>query len=94
MNELIEKVENLKNEISKTDSVKKIKELNKRVMEDKELTTLVEEYNKTQNEEIKNKILNNPLFQEYKETEIDINVMILAINKKLKEINDKGKCCV
>jgi hypothetical protein len=34
----------------------------------------------------------NIKFREYKECETDINILILEINKKLSEINDRGKC--
>ena len=41
---------------------------------------------------LKEKILSNKLFKEYKDKEIDLNVLIMQINNKLKEISDKGKC--
>ena len=93
MNELIDKVEKLKESISDLDKVKKIKMLNKEIIQDKELVKLVEEYNRTQSESIKKQIMNNELFQKYKALETDINIIILEVNSKLKQINDKGKCC-
>ena len=93
MNELIDKVEKLKESIADLDKVKEIKELNKEIIQDKELIKLIEEYNRTQSESIKRQISNNELFQKYKTLETDINVIILEINSKLKQINDKGKCC-
>ena len=36
--------------------------------------------------------MNNNLFKEYKEEETEINFIILEINKRLKQINNKGKC--
>ena len=94
MNELIEKVDNLKQSISELDKIKEIQELNKEIIKDKELLKLVEEYNRTQDENIKKEIVNNELFKKYKVLETDINVLILEINSKLKQINDKGKCGV
>ena len=94
MNELIDKVEKLKESIADLDKVKEIKELNKEIIQDKELIKLIEEYNRTQDESIKKQISNNELFQKYKTLETDINVIILEINSKLKQINDKGKCGV
>ena len=93
MNELIEKVDNLKKSIEELDKIKEIKELNKEIIKDKELLKLIEEYNCTQNEKLKQEIINNDLFKQYKILETDINVIILEINSKLKQINDKGKCC-
>lgn len=93
MNELIDKVENLKDAISELDKTKEIKKLNKEIIQDKELLKLVKDYNDTQDDKIKQKIMDNELFKRYKEKETDINVLILEINSKLKQISDKGKCC-
>ena len=93
MNELIENVENLIKEIDNLDSVSKIKELNKRIEKDKELKEILLKYQYTKDENIKKDILNNELFKEYKEYETEINLIIMEINKKLKSINNKGKCC-
>ena len=62
-------------------------------MQDKELLKDIEEYNRRPKEELKNKIINNSLFREYKHSEAECNFIILEINKRLKEINNKGKCC-
>ena len=92
MEELIEKVENLKNELDKTEPIVNIKKLNKKIKEDKELRTLLEKYKSTNNINVKEKIMSNELFKKYKEEETNINFIILEINKRLKEINSKGKC--
>lgn len=92
MEELIEKVEALKEELNENVSVKKIKELNKKLEKDKELLQDIEKYQYTKDINLKNKIMNNDLFKEYKEEETEINFIILEINKRLKQINNKGKC--
>lgn len=92
MEELIEKVEALKEELNENVSVKKIKELNKKLEKDKELLKNIEKYQYTKDINLKNKIMNNNLFKEYKEEETEINFIILEINKRLKQINNKGKC--
>ncbi len=92
MNELIDKVNNLKESLDSNEEIIKLKEINKKIMEDKELLKDIEEYNRTNNEELKNKIINNSLFREYKHSEAECNFIILEINKKLKEISNKGKC--
>lgn len=94
MNELIEKVENLKQSIDELEKIKEVKELNKEIIKDKELLKKIEEYNRTSDEKLKQEIINNSLFKKYKVLETDINVIILEINSKLKQINDKGKCGV
>ncbi len=92
MEELIEKVEALKEELNENVLVKKIKELNKKLEKDKELLKDIEKYQYTKDINLKNKIMNNNLFKEYKEEETKINFIILEINKRLKQINNKGKC--
>ena len=92
MEELIEKVEALKEELNENASVKKIKELNEKLEKDKELLKNIEKYQYTKDINLKNKIMNNDLFKEYKEAETEINFIILEINKRLKQINNKGKC--
>ena len=92
MKELIEKVENLKKELDNSKEVKHIKELNSKINDNKELISLIEKYNETQNERIKEQIINNEFFREYKLSENEINYIILEINSKLKQISKKGSC--
>lgn len=92
MEKLIDKVENLKSALDSNEKITAIKEINTRILEDKELLELIKGYNLTQDDKIKSKILSNPLFQEYKEKETDINIIILEINQKLKEISKRGNC--
>ncbi len=92
MEELIEKVEALKEELNENASVKKIKELNKKIDSDKELLKDIEKYKYSKDINLKNKIMSNSLFKEYKVEETEINFIILEINKRLKQINNKGKC--
>lgn len=94
MEKLIEKVENLKTSLDNNEDVKKIKQLNKIINEDKELLKLLTEYTKTKSNQIKEKIISNPNFRKYKEQETNINIIILELNQRLKEIIDKGKCSV
>ena len=92
MKELIEKVENVKDSLDKTKVVKNIKELNKELNNNKELIELIEKYNDTKDEKIKEKIINNKFFREYKISENEINYIILEINSRLKKISKKGSC--
>ena len=92
METLIEKVNELKESINKTQEVLEIKKLNNEIKNDKELLNLLEEYRIYPKEETKKKILDNSLFRKYKEKETDINILILKINKELKQITKKDKC--
>jgi len=92
MNELIDKVENLKEELDKNTNIIELKKLTDLIMQDKELLEDIKKYQETNDVILKNKIIENKLFKEYKHLEAECNFIILEINKRLKEINDKGKC--
>ena len=92
MEELIEKIENIKKELDNSKEVKHIKELNNKIKDNKELLNIIEKYNNTQSESIKKEIINNEFFREYKLSENEINYIILEINSKLKQISKKGSC--
>jgi len=92
MNELIEKVDNLKKSLDNNKEIINLKEINELIMQDKELLKDIEDYNINHSESLKEKINNHKLFREYKHNETEVNFIILEINKRLKEINNKGKC--
>ena len=92
MEELIEKINNLKLSLDKEDSVKKVKELNNVIEKDKDLQELITKYKDKPSDELKKEIYNNKLYKEYKESETDINLLIMSINTKLKDINNRSNC--
>ena len=92
MNELMELVDNFKKSLDNTKEVKEIKEYNKKISKDKDLLSKIKKYNDTKDESLKKEILSNKLFNEYKEKEIDFNILILKINKELKRISTKKGC--
>ena len=93
MEKLVETLSSLKECLDETDLVKDIKKLNKEISNNPELLKLLDEYRLKPTEENKNKIIRNELFQKYKEKETDINLLIMQINSKLKQINNKDKWC-
>ena len=93
MEELMDKVDNLINSLEETKEIQEIKEWNQKIEEEKELKSLIEEYRKTQDESVKEKIRNHPFYREYKKKENACNFLILEINQTLKEITGKGKSC-
>ena len=92
MEELIEKIENVKTNLDKTEQVKKIKRLNKELSNNKELLNKIERYNNIQDEKLHQEIINNKFFREYKLSENEINYIIFEINSRLKKITKKGTC--
>ena len=92
MNELIDKINNLKNELNNTKEVQEIISINRLISQDKDLLDKINKYNLNKDERIKEEILKNKLFKEYKDKEIDLNILIMQINSELKKINSKGSC--
>ena len=92
MEELIEKTKNLISNIDKLDQVKKIKSLNKKILNDHKLRKLIEKYDYCKDENLKRSIIDNKIFKEYKLNETDINLLIMDINSRLKSINGKKGC--
>ena len=94
MNELIDRVDNLKNTLNDLDEVKYLNVLKKKVMENEELLNDVKYYHSNPNEFLKEKIISNKLFREYKHQETEINLIIMSINQRLKDIYDESKGCI
>ncbi len=92
MNELMEKVYKLEDLLDKEETIKEIRQINKKIKNDKELLKLIEEYRVTGNEETKNKIVNNQLFSKYKHLETELNFIILNIRGELKKITNSKGC--
>lgn len=92
MEELLEKIEKLKISLDNEEIVKKIKKLNTELDKDKGLLELLSNYKTNPTQELKNQVYNNELYRKYKESETDLNLLILSINQKLKEISNKRSC--
>ena len=79
MEKLIEVVDNLKKSLDRHEKIIKIKELNKKIKNDKELVSLIEKYKLVKDEKIKDKINKNDLFREYKLSENEVNFLPLYL---------------
>lgn len=86
MKELYELVENLKLSLDKLEDIKNIKRINKEIENNKDLLDKIKLFRKTNNLNIKKEVLKDNLFKEYKKSESNINLLILDINSKLKEL--------
>ena len=86
MNELYELVNKLKLSLDNLDDIKNIKTINKELDNNKELLDKIKLFRKTNDLNIKKEILKENLFKEYKKSEGVINLLILDMNSKLKEL--------
>lgn len=95
--EIINKLDEITNIIENDPDLKHMKELEKEILKDKELlneiANLKEKETYDENYlELKNKILSNPNFREYKNIEQDLYFLIKEINKRLNSLREKSDC--
>lgn len=92
MEELIEKMEQLKEEISKDLVVVDYLKEKKKILNNKELISKIERYQQTKLDILKKEIESSPSFLAYKEKETNVNLLILGINQKFKQLNPSFNC--
>lgn len=92
MNELINLVDDLKKDLDNTKEVTELLKVKEKVLQDKELLSKIEKYNLTKKKELKEEIISNEIFNKFKEKEIDLNILIMSINKELKKIKGDKHC--
>lgn len=92
MEELIEKLEQLKEEISKDPVVVDYLKEKKKIFNNKELISKIERYQQTKLDILKKEIESSPSFLAYKEKETNVNLLILGINQKFKQLNPSFNC--
>ena len=92
MEKLYETLDNLKKTLDDSETITKLKELHQKVISNKKIVSLIEQYNQTHDEKIKQEILKYPEYLEYKHQETELNILILEINQELKKITKKDKC--
>ena len=88
----IEKLEQLKKEISSLDIVEELHKRKDEVMNDSSLVEKIEEYKKHPEESLKKEIISSPSFLAYKEMETEIDLLILKLNQEFKKIRKKYDC--
>lgn len=92
MEELIEKLEQLKEEISRDLVVVDYLKEKKKIFNNKELISKIERYQQTKLDILKKEIESSPSFLAYKEKETNVNLLILGINQKFKQLNPSFNC--
>ncbi len=93
MNELLEKLEQLKKSLDCDERILNLKKAQKKVLQEKELLETIKKYKDTNKKEYLEKISQNRSFRDYKKKETECNLLIMEINQKLKEIHNKGGNC-
>lgn len=91
METLIEKVNELKYALEKTEEVKEIKKIQEEMKKDKTLCKLLQEFKQSNKEQTRQEIYTHPLFQKYKESETNLNLLIWKINNQLTSIRTSDK---
>ena len=94
---LLEKLEELFNDLDNSNEIKEMIELKNKIKENKELSKLLEEYRlldkyDSKLKDIKIQIINNPLIKRYRELENNLYFTILEANTKLNTLVDKKRC--
>lgn len=99
MNEkILEELDALFNNLDKCDEIIKIKKLKEQIKTDKELKNLLEKYHSIDNKyskeyvDLKKKIIENPIINEYRSLENELYFTVLEMNKKLNKLTDKKRC--
>lgn len=92
MNELIEKLEQLKNVIYQEDVIVSFLEEKRKVLSDLSLISKIEKYRETPSKVLKKEIEESPSFLAYKEKETEVNLFILGINQQFKKIHSEFDC--
>ncbi len=92
MEELIEKLENLKKSVYDTQEVQEYLQAKKALFSDKLLIDKLEMYHENFDIKLKEEIIKSPSFLAYKEKETAVNLLILEINQEFRKIKGNYHC--
>lgn len=97
MKKINDKVEELIDILNNDRRVKRLKVLKKELNKDEELISKIEYLKKLDQysvdyRNLKKELFQNPKFVEYKELENKISIIILEINRKLKNLTNERSC--
>lgn len=92
MEELIEKLENLKKSVYDTQEVQEYLQAKKILFSDKLLIDKLERYHENFDIKLKEEIIKSPSFLTYKEKETAVNLLILEINQEFRKIKGNYHC--
>ena len=97
MKKINDKVEELIDILNNNRRVKRLKVLKEELNKDEELISKIEYLKKLDQysvdyRNLKKELFQNPKFVEYKELENEISIIILEINRKLKNLTNERSC--
>jgi len=96
--EYLTRIDEIKKEIDRTDTVVQFLEQKKKVQKNKTLMAQIQAYHELGNtpslekEQLKKRIYQNDDFRLYKHLENELFYFTLAVNRCLKKLTNKGKC--
>lgn len=92
MYELIDKIDILKKTIDKLEIFKALENSEQEIYSNVELLEKIKKYNLSRDNDLRLDIYSYREIQEYKRLENEINILILHINNRLKEVSNEGSC--
>lgn len=92
MEELLNKIDNLKKEINKLPVIDNINICYNVIINNKELINKIKKFNLSKDNNLRIEIYKYKEFQEYKKYENVLNLLIIVINKKLNKISFTRSC--
>lgn len=92
MEELIEKLEQLKREIAREDVVVQYLKEKENIFNDISLISKIESYKQYPSEKVKKEIECSPSFLAYKKQETNVNLLIFSMNQRFKILHGEFDC--
>lgn len=93
MDELYSKIDSVKEELNKLPIFDEIEKLVDEIQKKKELVEKIRKYNECPSDSLRMDIYSYEEIRKYKEKETDVNILILSMNKKIKDsLLEKGDC--
>lgn len=90
---MLDKIYEILAKIDASDMINDYKKKKQEALQDEELLSLISKYNRHNDIDIKTKILSNTNYQEFKEAERKIYLLIMNINKKFKVLKGDSYVC-
>lgn len=90
---MLDKIYEILAKIDASDMINDYKKKKQEALQDEELLALIRDYNRYNDIKIKSKILSNSNYQEFKEAERKIYLLIMDINKKFKALKGASYVC-